>query len=162
MNNLYQNGGFYWWMGVVEDRMDPKALGRCRVRIAGYHGPDKTVLPTQDLPWAIPLMPITSASVSGVGHAPVGPVEGTWVLGFFLDGDECQVPVMMGTFPGSAEALDLIALLQKLASALQSPLVFPVVGLTMAALPVINAVMDYQQKKDEELASTVSDQQTNS
>ena len=29
--------GFVWFMGVVEDRRDPMALGRCRVRIAGLH-----------------------------------------------------------------------------------------------------------------------------
>lgn len=101
MMNMYGNGLFYWWFGVVENRADPLALGRCRVRIAGYNTNNKTVLPTDDLPWAMPLMPMTSASTSGVGDSPTGPVEGTWVFGFFLDGDECQTPIMMGTFPGN-------------------------------------------------------------
>ena len=30
-------GEFVWWQGVVEDRDDPLKLGRCRVRIVGYH-----------------------------------------------------------------------------------------------------------------------------
>ena len=87
-------------MGVVEDRIDPLYLGRCRVRILGFHNKDKTILPTADLPWATPIQPITSAAVTGVGTAPVGPVEGTWVVGFFADGDDCQQPIMMGTFAG--------------------------------------------------------------
>jgi hypothetical protein len=99
MENLYGNG-FYWWVGVVEDRKDPLYLGRCRVRIVGYHTSDKAELPTDDLPWSYPLQPITSAAISGVGQTPVGPVEGTWVLGFFRDGEDCQEPIMMGTLSG--------------------------------------------------------------
>lgn len=100
MINLYQNGGFFWFNGVVEDRNDPLLLGRCRVRIVGYHNPNKTELPTEDLPWAFPMQSITSAAMNGIGTTPLGPVEGTWVLGFFRDGDDCQEPVIMGTFGG--------------------------------------------------------------
>jgi hypothetical protein len=90
---------FNWWTGIIEDRADPQMLGRCRVRIIGYHTEDKTELPTIDLPWAIPAMPLTSASISGIGETPSF-VEGTSVLGFFSDGDEGQIPVIMGTLPG--------------------------------------------------------------
>jgi len=100
MKNFFNTTGFHWWMGVVEDRMDPLYLGRCRVRILGYHNKDKTILPTADLPWSTPIQPITSAAITGIGTAPVGPVEGTWVVGFFADGDDCQQPIMMGTFAG--------------------------------------------------------------
>ena len=100
MNNLHNSTGFYWWTGVVEDRMDPLFMGRCRVRIFGYHTKDKSELPTQDLPWAMPMQPITSAGVTGIGQSPTGPVEGTWVVGFFSDGDDCQQPVIMGTLGG--------------------------------------------------------------
>ena len=48
-------------------------------------------------------MPITSASQTGVGEAPVGPVEGTWVMGFYRDGELAQEPVMIGTLPGIPE-----------------------------------------------------------
>lgn len=89
-----------WFQGVVEDRDDPKKLGRCRVRCLGYHTPDKQLLPTEDLPWAHPLGPITSASMDGIGDAPVGPVQGTWVFGFFRDGQSCQQPVIIGTLGG--------------------------------------------------------------
>ena len=92
--------GYIWWHGVVEDRKDPLFLGRCRVRILGWHTANKTELPTDQLPWAQALMPITSASQVGVGQAPVGPVEGTWVIGFFRDGENCQEPIVMGTIGG--------------------------------------------------------------
>ena len=89
-----------WWTGVVEDRDDPEKLGRCRVRIFGYHTSDTTILPTSDLPWAIPLQSITSAATSGVGQTPLGVVPGTWVVGWFLDGDQAQRPLMLGTVAG--------------------------------------------------------------
>ena len=91
---------FIWWQGVVEDRNDPLQLGRCRVRILGYHPEDRQLVETVELPWAYPLQDITSAAMSGIGHAPVGPVEGTWVMGFFRDGEDAQQPVMMGTIGG--------------------------------------------------------------
>ena len=97
--------GYVWWHGVVEDRKDPMFLGRCRVRILGWHTADKAELPTADLPWAYPLMPITSASQVGVGEAPIGPVEGTWVMGYYRDGELAQEPVMVGTLPGVPENL---------------------------------------------------------
>jgi uncharacterized protein YcbK (DUF882 family) len=99
MENIYGNG-FYWWIGVVEDRKDPMFLGRCRVRIVGYHTADKAELPTADLPWAYPLQPITSAAMSGIGTTPVGPVEGTWVTGYFRDGEDGQEPIIIGTMAG--------------------------------------------------------------
>ena len=97
--------GYIWWNGVVEDRKDPLMIGRCRVRILGWHTADKAELPTADLPWAQVVMPITSASQTGVGHTPVGPVEGTWVMGFYRDGELAQEPVMVGTLPGIPENL---------------------------------------------------------
>lgn len=85
--------------GIVEDRLDPLRLGRCRVRIAGKHNPDKSLLKTQDLPWAYPVQSITSAAISGVGDTPLGPVVGTWVKIEFYDEEE-QIPVMTGTLGG--------------------------------------------------------------
>lgn len=93
-----------WWTGVVENRDDPEKLGRCKVRIFGYHIDDTNLLPTKDLPWAIPLQPITSAATSGIGNTPVGIVPGSWVVGFFLDGKEAQQPVIMGTIAGKPKA----------------------------------------------------------
>ena len=88
--------GFTWFVGVVEDRADPKKLGRLKVRCLGYHAKELNKLPTADLPWAHVMNPITSATVSGVGHTPLGAVEGTWVVGFFIDGPEAQNPYDYG------------------------------------------------------------------
>ena len=100
ITNIFGEDGFFWWIGVVEDRNDPLKAGRCRVRILGYHLDNKEVLPTADLPWAMPMQPITSAGISGKGNAPVGPLEGSWVMGFFVDGQDKQQPMMMGTIGG--------------------------------------------------------------
>jgi len=96
-DNLYAPDGFFWWVGVVLDRKDPLKLGRCRVRIMGYHTDNTSEMPREDLPWAMPLQPILSAAISGKGHTPLGPLEGTWVVGFFADGRDCQQPIIWGT-----------------------------------------------------------------
>ena len=95
--------GFVWWQGCVEDRHDPLYLGRCKVRILGWHTDDKAEMPTHSLPWAYPMQPITSAAQTGVGITPLGPVEGTWVFGFYRDGEAGQEPVFMGTLGGIPE-----------------------------------------------------------
>jgi hypothetical protein len=105
MSNFMGKDGFNWFVGVVEDRADPKTLGRLRVRALGYHTEDLIKLPTEDLPWAHVMNPITSATVSGVGQTPLGAVEGTWVVGFFQDGQAGQQPVIIGTLPGVPGAL---------------------------------------------------------
>ena len=96
-----------FYTGVVENRNDDLKLGRCQVRVVGIHTVDKLILPTEDLPWAFPVSPITSAGVSGVGTSPIGPVEGTWVLIMFMDPD-CQKPMMMGTLNGAAQSPDAL------------------------------------------------------
>ena len=97
--------GFQWFVGVVEDRSDPKTLGRLRVRCLGYHTEGLDKLPTSDLPWAHVMNPITSATVSGLGQSPLGAVEGTWVVGFFQDGADAQQPIIIGTLPGVPDKL---------------------------------------------------------
>ncbi len=87
------------FFGVVEDRVDPLMLGRCRVRILGVHNPNTVELPTTDLPWAYPVTPVTSAGISGIGHSPTGPVEGTWVVIMFRD-EAKQQPLMFGSIGG--------------------------------------------------------------
>lgn len=87
------------YTGVVENRQDPFKLGRCQVRVVGLHTHDKTYIKTEDLPWAYPLQPITSAGISGIGHSPIGPVEGSWVIVMFRDVAE-QQPILIGTIGG--------------------------------------------------------------
>lgn len=98
---MNQSQFFY---GVVESRSDPLKLGRCKVRVVGVHTENTALLPTKDLPWAIPLQPITSASMSGIGQSPTGVVEGSWVICFFRDGESYQEPIMIGTVAGIPES----------------------------------------------------------
>jgi hypothetical protein len=61
---------------------------------------DTGTLSNGDLPWAIVLLPTTS---SGVGNAGPGRHQlqvGSWVYGFFADGQDCQQPVIVGVWPG--------------------------------------------------------------
>jgi hypothetical protein len=90
-NNLGAN--FLWWIGVVEDRQDPLKVGRCRVRIVGSHSENKSHVPTENLPWAQCLIPLSSSASLQIK-------EGDYVMGFYLDGEEEQVPVVMGILPG--------------------------------------------------------------
>ena len=103
--------GFIWWIGQVADpkvwrnektRIDngTQAWGyRCKVRIIGYHSFSRNELPDENLPWAHVL---TSASDGAPGQGGFGKlpllVGGESVLGFFLDGEEAQQPVVMACF----------------------------------------------------------------
>lgn len=92
-------GTFTWFTGVVEDIHDPFELGRVRVRCIGYHSEDKNQIKTEDLPWATPMMPVNSASMSGIGISATGILQGSWVIGFFRDGPSAQDPIVLGTIP---------------------------------------------------------------
>ena len=104
-NHFMGTDGFVWFVGVVEDRNDPSELGRVRVRCVGFHTEDKTRIPTEGLPWAHVMHPVTDPSMSGMGHTPSFLVEGSWVVGFFRDAEEKQQPIVMGTLPGIPEDL---------------------------------------------------------
>ncbi len=105
--DMIGQNGFKWFIGTVEDRgtgqfsgvKDELKLGRVKVRIHGRHTEDKSKLPTKELPWAYVMLPTTSASVSGVGRSPTGLVENSTVVGFFMDDDGEQFPVIIGTLP---------------------------------------------------------------
>jgi hypothetical protein len=98
--NFMGKDGFYWFVGVVEDRQDPLKLGRLRVRILGAHTEVKDLIPTDELQWAHVYKPVTSASMNGIGDTPIGPLEGEWVWGFFKDNESAQDPVIMSTMGG--------------------------------------------------------------
>ncbi|MGL4521477.1 MAG: glycoside hydrolase family protein [Bacilli bacterium] len=93
-----------FFYGVVEDRHDPLMIGRLKVRIFAIHSPLKVSSltegsSTEDLLWCHVMTPVTSASVSGVGHSPTGIVEGSHVMGVFRD-YMSQDGIIMGTIPG--------------------------------------------------------------
>jgi hypothetical protein len=119
-SNFVGKDGFVWWIGQVADpsvwrdeksRVDStKEEGwayRCKVRIIGYHPFDLNELPDKDLPWAHVL---TSASDGAPGQGSFGKlpmlVGGESVLGFFLDGDEGQQPVVVSCFYRSKSVIN--------------------------------------------------------
>ncbi|HIN39089.1 MAG TPA: hypothetical protein EYM84_02305 [Flavobacteriales bacterium] len=85
------DGTFFWFTGIIEDRRDPLGIGRVRVRCFGIDNESRKEQPTQDLPWAYPMLPFNNDQVV---HPPK---EGTWVVGFFRDGKEAQDRIVMGT-----------------------------------------------------------------
>lgn len=94
MKTFLGKDGLNWWVGVVESRIDPLNLGRCRVRIFGWHTDNLNELPSEDLPWAHPILPVNAKDFSNT------PYENDWVVGFFMDGEAAQFPVYFGVFPG--------------------------------------------------------------
>jgi len=79
-----------WFMGVVEDVNDPLLINRVKVRCIGYHTKDKALLPTSDLPWA-PFVSSTAAMSAPLVN------QGDWVVGFFVDGELAQQPIVLGS-----------------------------------------------------------------
>ena len=95
-----------YFVGVVEDRHDPLKVGRLRVRCLGIHTGDKNKVATADLPWASVSLPTTASGISGLGQSPSFIVEGSWVWGYFRDGDVLmQEMVIVGTLPGQPSEL---------------------------------------------------------
>ncbi len=136
-SNYLGRDGFKWWVGQVADpdksgwggakesenkrRFNPDIEGkkipehdvyerRCKVRIFGYHtisDKDGYVLKDSDLPWAHILVPSGMGSgIHGLGmtHEYQG---GENVLGFFLDGDDAQQPVIIGGFGRGLQTSDV-------------------------------------------------------
>lgn len=86
-----------WFVGVVENRNDPRKEGRVQVRAFGVHGTNRQI-PTERLPWAL--------CISGNydPNYPIPPLN-SWVFGFFLDGRDAQQPMILGLIPTQMTAL---------------------------------------------------------
>jgi len=109
--NFWGKDPMNWWIGQVTDPEKGKwgdslestqaANGeeingfRCRVRIVGYHDCADD-LPDEDLPLAHILLPSNTATTGGCGET-VQYQGGEVVVGFFMDGEDAQQPVIFGT-----------------------------------------------------------------
>ena len=109
--NFWGKDPMNWWIGQVTDPDKGKwgdalektraANGeeingfRCRVRIVGYHDCADD-LPDEDLPLAHILLPPNTATTGGCGET-VQYQGGEVVVGFFIDGEDAQQPVIFGT-----------------------------------------------------------------
>ena len=96
--------GFY--RGIVEDRLDPEKLGRVKIRVYGIHTDIKIQtptegVPTEDLPWAQPVISPVEGGVSGFGFWSV-PLHGSQVLVYFEEGN-IMYPRYIASLPGRPE-----------------------------------------------------------
>jgi hypothetical protein len=82
----------------VRNIKDPMKAGRVQVRIYGKND-DEQDIKDEDLPWAVSVTPITSASTGKVGIVPVGLLVGSRVLIAYASNDpEKQYPFVVGSF----------------------------------------------------------------
>ena len=110
--NYIGKDGFHWWIGQVAPPKSWRGINayvsrkgyaqnRCKVRIIGYHPFDEegNVLPDDDLPWAeLMLDPRVGSGQAQLNETSVL-AGGEICIGFFLDGDDAQQPVIMGLLP---------------------------------------------------------------
>jgi len=92
-----------WFLGeVVKVKGDPLKLGRVKVRVVGVHD-DKELIKEDHLPWAQIVVPVTQGVHEGKGQY-LGILVGTQVFGIFLDGQNSQLPMVIGTVPKEGDA----------------------------------------------------------
>jgi len=121
ISNLYNPGfvgsQFHWWLGQVADSAswrdnikdtsyespeDCPGWGyRCKVRIMGLHD-EGDLIPDDQLPWAQVMYSVWGGGQGGSFQTP-GIKEGMFVFGFFLDGSDEQVPIIMGVLGNNAK-----------------------------------------------------------
>ena len=106
-SNFLGRDGFRWWIGQIasEDAQGDQineigtAWGnRVKVRIMGYHPQNTVELPDEDLPWAQVLLSPQGGSGKANRSRSLRISPGDNVFGFFLDGDDAQLPVIIGIF----------------------------------------------------------------
>jgi len=118
-NPGFLGASFSWWVGQIADDATwrdnilpgkfeskdqvPGWGRRYKVRIIGLHDQGETEIPSDQLPWAQVMYPVTA----GGGQAKSGQTanlrQGNMVFGFFLDGQDQQVPVIMGVLGNNAQ-----------------------------------------------------------
>ena len=109
-SNFIGRDGFRWWIGQIPpiDAMGNQTAGggwgnRYKVRILGHHPYSKSQLEDKDLPWAGCLLPATSGTGASNFAQSVKYRPGDVVVGFFMDGDNAQIPMIMGSFGRTSE-----------------------------------------------------------
>ena len=123
-SSLYNPGfvgsQFHWWIGQVCDSStwrdnqsdtsydnpeDVPGWGyRYKVRIMGLHDPGEAEIESDQLPWCQVMYSVWGGGQGGSFQTP-GIKEGMFVFGFFLDGVDEQVPVIMGCLGNNAKTI---------------------------------------------------------
>ncbi len=108
--NFVGKDGFIWWIGQIPDQESwqtqiDEGKGswgiRYKVRIMGYHPYDNS-LSDEDLPWAQVLCP-PGTQGSGGHMESIKLHQGDTVIGFFLDGQSAQIPIILGVFANTPQ-----------------------------------------------------------
>ena len=110
---------FHWWIGQIADdstwreNISSKPTGspyenkgwgrRYKVRILGLHDQGENEIPSEELPWAQIMYPVTAGSSSTNSMQSPNLRQGNMVFGFFLDGQEMRIPVIMGVLGNNAQ-----------------------------------------------------------
>ena len=109
-SNFLGRDGFRWWIGqippsrtwLLQFKKRPNAWGnRVKVRIMGYHPQNTSELKDEDLPWATVILPTNNGSGKAGFKKPIRVNQGDIVVGFFMDGDDAQLPVIFGVIGNS-------------------------------------------------------------
>ena len=106
--------GFRWWIGqIAADKVQaPQTKSkkgwsiRYKVRIMGYHPYNNIELPDEDLPWAQVILPPGHGTGAAGLFKSIKFQQGDVVIGFFLDGDNGQLPMIFGAFGNSHYRVD--------------------------------------------------------
>jgi uncharacterized protein YoxC len=118
-NSGFLGASFSWWVGQIADdstwrdnilpgkfesaNQIPGWGRRYKVRIIGLHDQGETEIASDQLPWAQVMYPITAGGGQGGSGQTPNLRQGNMVFGFFLDGQEQQVPVIMGVLGNNAQ-----------------------------------------------------------
>lgn len=118
-NSGFLGAGFNWWVGQIADdatwrdnilpgkfesaNQIPGWGRRYKVRIIGLHDQGETEIASDQLPWAQVMYPVTAGGGQGASSQTPNLRQGNMVFGFFLDGQEQQVPVIMGVLGNNAQ-----------------------------------------------------------
>jgi archaellum component FlaC len=118
-NSGFLGASFNWWVGQIasdstwrdnilpgkfESKDQVPGWGRrYKVRIIGLHDQGETEVPSDQLPWAQIMYPVTGGGGQANAGATANLRQGMFVFGFFLDGQEQQVPVIMGVLGNNVQ-----------------------------------------------------------
>ena len=110
---------FNWWIGQIasdstwrdnilpgkfENKDQIPGWGRrYKVRIIGLHDREEESISSDQLPWAQVMYPVTGGGGQANASATANLRQGNFVFGFFLDGQDQQVPVIMGVLGSNAQ-----------------------------------------------------------
>lgn len=101
--NFIGRDSFRWFTGIVTKYKNTENGYRAKVRIIGHHPDSSSVVKDEDLPWAHVLVPLNFGAGEGGSGISFNPRGSEAVIGFFMDGDDGQQPVIIGAlFSGAS------------------------------------------------------------